>query len=91
MEEKNDIKDDEIVFEVKHNVFILDTLVQYLLFLFGIAILILLFLIASNEIGVIIVEFIILFAVILWAKALFYRRKNKIFITNRGIGFERRY
>ncbi|WP_299548732.1 hypothetical protein [uncultured Helicobacter sp.] len=88
---KLDSNGDEIVFEVKHDTSI-ETFYLYFLFLFGVFILISLFINPSDDIVVNIFMFIVFFPITFYiAKMLFYNRKNRIYVTNYGIGFERRH
>ncbi|TLD88725.1 MULTISPECIES: hypothetical protein [Helicobacter] len=113
MNEKQDIRYDEfgeeILYEIRHNVFILDWISYILIFLVSLFILIVFPIMISkifadeNPILVLIAVFYspkswlifllyiaIFYSVIDAYRQVFYYRKNKIYITNQGIGFERR-
>ncbi|MDY5185101.1 hypothetical protein [Helicobacter trogontum] len=81
---------DKIVFEVKHNVFILDTFYQFFMFLVGLALLSILFIKPPDIVMSFCFFSLGFFLTLNCFTILFYRRKNKIYITNQGVGFERR-
>ncbi|HEF9209615.1 TPA: hypothetical protein SBV85_001206 [Campylobacter coli] len=86
-----DSNGDEIVYEVRHNVYILDTIFQAFLLLFSIILLCIVF----NPSGDMIINSLIflfgLWGVMHYSNILFYRHKNRFYVTNSGIGFERRH
>ena len=85
---------DEIMYEAKHNLTWLDCIIYYIIFLFGILITyggIESFL--SNEIARSLFITLLVFGIpfmLFSSYPLFYARKNRFYVTNSGIGFERR-
>ena len=81
---------DEIMYEERHNVYILDTIFQVFLFLFSVMLLCVVFY-PSEDVIINSLIFLLGFCgVMRYSNILFYRRKNRIYITTQGIGFERR-
>ena len=85
-----DSNGDEIMYEERHNVYILDTIFQVFLFLFSVMLLCVVFY-PSEDVIINSLIFLLGFCgVMRYSNILFYRRKNRIYITTQGIGFERR-
>ncbi|EDO9587981.1 hypothetical protein GY404_001700 [Campylobacter coli] len=88
---KLDSNSDEVVYEVRHNVYILDTIFQTLLLLFSMILLCITFNPSEDIIINLLIFLLGFWGVIHYSNILFYRRKNRFYITNSGIGFERRH